>query len=219
GLRGPLSLFRGASRCQDELVKSFAPVFIAALLFVTSAGGAEASASAPAAPSPSEPNLKVHSQLPAGPERHAVAVHFEDSTAHFWGCFGPCALGGEEALSVDIPEQARGKKRRVKIIGTKEDPVLWVRWGADDEFYSVIVIGARSTVKSAARPRLVLKGWAGKNSKSRARLEEGEDGALTLTSAPRGAFCSRDLPRRTRVLRPAEGRFATVRAPALSLDE
>lgn len=199
-------------------MKGVSPVFIAALLFLTLPCGAEAPASAPAAPLP-KPNLEVHSQLPPGLERHAIAAHFDETTAHFWGCFGPCAPGGEHALLVDIPEEARGKKRRIEKIGTKDDPVLWVRWGSDDEFYSVILIGAKTTMKSAARPRLVLKGWAGKHSKSRAMLEEGEDGVLTLASAPEEAFCGRKLPGRTRVLRAAEGRFATVRAPALSLDE
>ncbi len=196
-------------------MKNIPQLLALALLLATSTSGAEDAA--PESPS-SRSQRAAHAQLSPGLERHAVFAHFADTEAHFWGCKAPCTSGGEDALVVEIPPEARGKKRRVKITGTKEHPVLWVRWGTEQDFYSMLVVGAQSEAEGKEHPRLVLKGWAGEKSKSGVTLaEEGKE--LRLSSAPQDAFCGRRLPLRTRVLRPDEGRFVTVRAPALSEKE
>lgn len=167
--------------------------------------------------------LTIQAELPRASSRSGVAAHFAAEVVYFWSTCATCAPVVEGALAVDIPVEARSKRRRVDVVGTKEHPVLWVRFGTDDKFYSMIVVGAPSGEaaegKTATSPELVLKGWAGEKSPQKASLERGPDGSLTLELAQEPSFCGKSAPRETRVLRPLEGRFATVRASALPAKE
>lgn len=162
--------------------------------------------------------LRVQSELPASPRRNGLAAHFTADAAYFWGCSGPCAARTEGGLTVEIPKEAKSGRRRIEVLGTKEDPVLWVRWGTDERFYSMIVMGAAREAKDNG-PALVLKGWAGEKSEQKTALVKDADGGLTLALAPEESFCGRLVSRKIRVLRPAEGRFVAVRAPVLAEKE
>lgn len=215
-------LFRRAFRCQDARVKRVLCTLLFASHFAsTSAGFAEEPRASGVSATPSK--LSVQTQLPGSALRRGAAAHFSAEAAHFWGCTGPCAAGGEGALGVEIPQEARSKRRRVDVVGTKDHPVLWVRWGTDEEFYSMVVIGAAANQETegeaSALPELVLKGWAGKESAQKTSLEKEADGTLTLELARESSFCGRSAPRETRVLRPGESRFVSVRASALSSKE
>lgn len=163
-------------------------------------------------------NFAIQAQLSASSRRHGVAAHFGSEKAHFWGCTGPCAAGDEGVLTLDIPEEARTKRRRIEVVGTKDDPVMWVRYGTDSLFYSIIVTGAPSGGESAG-PELILKGWAGENSEQKTSLKKDTDGGMIVETAPEPTFCGRSAPGQTRMLRPEQGRFVTVRTPALSAQE
>jgi hypothetical protein len=223
-------------------VKRLLPTLLFALnlpgLFVlstasASAGGAEESKAPVATKAPAK--LTAHKELPASPTRSGVAAHFGAEAVRLWTTCAVCAPDAEGALAVEIPFEARSLRRRVDVVGTKDHPVLWARWGSDDHFYSMVVMGAPSPDaverkgaadgkeaaegKPAPTPQLVLKGWAGENSPQKTLLKKGQDGDLTLELAREASFCGRSAPRETRVLRPFEGRFVTVRGPVLTPKE
>jgi hypothetical protein len=163
----------------------------------------------------------VHEEIFAGPTRKAGALHFEDGSVHLWACEGSCEEGAA-VRSVQLPEEVARFKRKVERLETPEGAVaLWVRFGPDDKFYSLLFVGAGKDSRDDA-PVLLLRGWAGQRSNSRTEIEftrTSKGPRLLVRNTPEQVACGRTAASSTRLLDVARGRFRTVRAPILNKEQ
>lgn len=160
--------------------------------------------------------------LAASADRLGVGVSLEKDRALAFSCESECRSGNPQ-LTVSLPAEVQTERPKIQILKfEKGASLLWVRYGDADHYYSVLIAGGKrgeGVGQIPEAPVLVLKGWAGKESKSQSELFElqatGSD-RLQLVGVKRSRACGREVPSSTRVYDPELGRFRRVSASLLS---
>ena len=224
---------------QGPLIKRSALLLGGALALSTSHSQARKIEPAPSAPpstpisagptvpisaGPTAPSLSVDRFLSPTESRSALALHVEKEQISFWSCSEKCAASPAQ-VAVKIPFEARTFSARVEKIKLREqEEAFWIRYGSEQRYYSVLVMGglAAGSGKAPSKPVLILTGWAGVDSKSKTQLElrKSQGGArLLLRGAPQKIACGREAPSFTRRLDPKKAVFLRVHAPFLTKKE
>jgi len=175
------------------------------------------------------PQLSAQHSLAGTKERKSFGVFFEKGASPFQRVFffnreeKNSAAGGH--VSLVIPEKAVNLPRRItRLLLEGGQRALWIRYGGDKNFYSVLVLGApiKKPGEGTSQPQVLLKGWAGVDSKSGTliRLAKARTGQqIFVENAFRPGACGRKVPGRVRLFDPAQGRFHRVATSPLSKKE
>lgn len=153
----------------------------------------------------------------------SAALGFQNEKLFAFTCDSGCKEGPAQLVE-ELPPEARALKKRVEVLNLKGDARLfWVRIGDDARYYSLLIVGASKTTDAeTAVPEVVLRGWAGKDSKSASELltEKLKEGLrLSLVGPEKSGACGRKLASSTRIYDPQKRRFKRVQVPVLSVSE
>lgn len=163
-------------------------------------------------------SVKADARLTETAQRWGVkAVLLGDGVA-VSSCVKLCKTGQSEVRLV-VPEHARGLSRKIQVLELKGgQKALWVRYGTEDEHYSLVILGGKRGTGDAppGPPELVFRGQSAPGT-AQLSIDPGKNGneVYVLGGEPIQA-CGRSFPVRAQRLDAETGQFMSVKLPPLT---
>lgn len=134
---------------------------------------------------------------------------------------------GSQEIALAIPPEARRLPLTWKVQALRGGALaLWVRWGEEEEHYSVVALGPsprssghENRALNSRAPRVVFRGWSRLDGSHLSWVVRGDAVEAYVVGEERRELCGREVATSLRRLNPSTGHFAWVRVPPLTASE
>lgn len=139
-------------------------------------------------------------------------------------CKAPCKTSQAE-LTLTVPQELLSAPRTVKVLSLKGgEQALWVRYGSEEQHYSLIILGGvrtkdGATPETMAPPELVFRGLSTPTGARLSFHETKEGSSIYVTSGATTSLCGRNIPINTQRLEATSGKFLPVKLSPLGASE